>query len=189
MGYNIYQGDSSFMIRKEHFPALIAAAQKMCPHKFDSMSSVREVFEYFRFSVQSDEHGNLSEIEFTGQKAGSEDKLFELVAPYVEAGSYISFAGEDNELFQYSFNGKDCETVYPLLLWPECPSEPKKGMKRYILPFSISGDIILEAQTEQKAKEIAGNLSVETILSRVWDLVRKDKPTYLHINQIKQMEE
>lgn len=189
MGYNIYQKDSSFMISKEHFPALIAAAQKMCPHKFDSMSSVREVFEYFCFSVQSDVLGNLSEIEFTGQKAGNEDKLFELVAPYVEAGSYISFVGEDNEIFQYSFNGKNCEAVYPLLIWPECPSAPKKGMKRYILPFSVSGEVVFEAPIRQEAKSAAENIPVEAILSRVWDMIRKDRWACLHIDQIKQMEE
>ena len=62
------------------------------------MSSVREIFKEFDFEVAKDEEGNLSDIVFTGEKAGNEDELFETIAPFVEAGSSISFYGEDNSM-------------------------------------------------------------------------------------------
>ena len=70
MGYDIWQRGSSFCIRKENFPGLVKVAIQRFPDPFDEMSSVREIFKEFDFEVDKDEEGNLSDIVFTGEKAG-----------------------------------------------------------------------------------------------------------------------
>ena len=106
MGYDIWQRDSSFCIRKENFPGLVKAAIQRFPDLFDERSSVREILGEFDFEVDKDAEGNLSDIVFTGEKAGNEDDLFETIAPFVEQGSSVSFYGEDNSIWQYCFDGK-----------------------------------------------------------------------------------
>ena len=54
MGYDIWQRDSSFCIRKENFPGLVKAAIQRFPTWFDEMSSVREIFKGFDFGVAWD---------------------------------------------------------------------------------------------------------------------------------------
>lgn len=125
MGFVIWQMESSFCIRKEYFAGLVKAAIQRFPDLFDEMSSVRDIFKEFDFEVDKDEKGNLDDIVFTGDRAGNEDELFEAIAPFVEAGSSVSFYGEDNSIWQYCFDGKQCRNESPLLIWPEMSPQTK----------------------------------------------------------------
>ena len=142
MGYDIWQRGSSFCIRKENFPGLVKVAIQRFPDLFDEMSSVREIFKEFDFEVDKDAEGNLSDIIFTGEKTRYEDELFETIAPFVEAGSSVSFYGEDNSIWRYCFDGKQCRYETPLLIFPENPKPPKEGQSVYRLPFSIQGELM-----------------------------------------------
>lgn len=38
-------------------------------------------------------------------------KVFNAIAPYVEAGSFINIEGEDGSLFSYQFDGEKCNEI------------------------------------------------------------------------------
>ena len=189
MGYDIWQRDSSFCIRKENFPGLVKAAIQHFPNLFDEMSSVGEIFKEFDFEVDKDAEGNLSDIIFTGEKAGNEDELFETIAPFVEQGSSVSFYGEDNSIWQYCFDGKQCRDESPLLIWPENPKPKKKGQSVYRLPFSIQGELELYAESLEKACMAFGLFDSEDFLSHLLTLFQKNGiGTYLRLDEIKKAE-
>lgn len=54
---------------------------------------------------------------FSGEKYGSEELIFNTLAPYVEDGSYITYQGEEGELWRYVFNNglmqeKNAKTIW-----------------------------------------------------------------------------
>jgi hypothetical protein len=59
--------------------------------------------------IEDDERGNITELEFRGEKRGSEDELFAALAPFVEDGSEIRMVGEDGTIWRWLFrDGKVC---------------------------------------------------------------------------------
>lgn len=189
MGYDIWQRDSSFCIRRENFPGLVKAAIQRFPDLFDEMSSVREIFKGFDFEVDKDAEGNLSDITFTGDRAGNEDELFETIAPFVEPGSSVSFYGEDGNIWQYRFDGEQCRDESPLLIWPENPKPPKEGQSVYRLPFSIQGELAFPAASRKEACRALELLDPEDFLSHLLTLFQKNGiGAYLRPDEMKKAE-
>ncbi|MCI8649608.1 MAG: hypothetical protein HFG20_05780 [Anaerotruncus sp.] len=189
MGYDIWQRGSSFCIRKENFPGLVKAAIQHFPNLFDEMSSVGEIFKEFDFEVDKDAEGNLSDIIFTGEKTRYEDELFETIAPFVEPGPSVSFYGEDGNIWQYCFDGKQCRDESPLLIWPGNPKPPKEGQSVYRLPFSIQGEIELHAASQKEACMALRVFDSEDFLSHLMTLFQKNVVrTYLRPNEMKKAE-
>ena len=174
MGFVIWQRESSFCIRKEYFAGLVKAAIQRFPDLFDEMSSVRDIFKEFDFEVDKDAEGNLSDIVFTGEKTRYEEEFFETLAPFVEAGSFVSFYGEDNSIWRYCFDGKQCRYETPLLIFPENPKPPKEGQSVYRLPFSIQGELELYAESSEKACTTFGLFDSEDFLFHLLTLFQKN---------------
>lgn len=57
-----------------------------------------------------DEDFETAWLDFTGEKSGDDKILFDAIAPFVKAGSYIEMEGEDGEIWRWCFNGHSCET-------------------------------------------------------------------------------
>lgn len=190
MGFVIWQRESSFCIRKEYFAGLVKAAIQRFPDLFDEMSSVRDIFKEFDFEVDKDAEGNLSDIIFTGEKTRYEEEFFETLAPFVEPGSFVSFYGEDNSIWRYCFDGKQCRYETPLLIFPENPKALKEGQSVYRLPFSIQGEIELHAATQKEACMALGLFDSERFLSRLMTLFKKNGVgRYLRPDELKEVEE
>lgn len=190
MGYDICQRDSSFCIHRENFAGLVKTAIRRFPELFDEMSSVREIFREFDFEVYKGADGNLDDIIFTGEKAGSEDELFEAIAPFVEAGSSVSFYGEDGCIWQYCFDSKRCRNESPLLIWPENPKPLKEGQTVYRLPFSIQGELKFPAASPEEAAMALGRFSSEDFLSHLLTLFEANGiKSYLCPDKMKKAEE
>ena len=127
MGYYIEMTDSKFEIKKENFEKALESLKSVfvpknmncCdyiggneyPHfswvnTKDVLESnhIVEALEEIRYTPKFDDNGNICNVEFTGQKYGSENVFFNALAPYVESGSYIAFEGEDGDTWEWSFN-------------------------------------------------------------------------------------
>ena len=48
-------------------------------------------------------------IECLGNGLGDDHRLFEAIAPFVVAGSFIEMSGEDGTIWRWYFDGKQCE--------------------------------------------------------------------------------
>jgi hypothetical protein len=54
---------------------------------------------------------DIEEIYFEGEKSGNDATIFNVIAPYVESGSYIQMVGEDNSQWRWIFDGKACTEI------------------------------------------------------------------------------
>jgi hypothetical protein len=65
----------------------------------------------WRWAVELDNDANAVDIEFWGEKLGDDHYLFEVIAPWVEEGSYIEMHGEDGAIWRWTFDGETCREV------------------------------------------------------------------------------
>ena len=135
MGYYMDQTDSKFVIKKENFEnALNALKAAFVPEKMDCVDYIHgkqhphfswvdtqtvlnaekleDALVEIRYEPKYNNNGNIVNVEFTGEKYGSEVVFFTALAPYVEKDSYIAFKGEDGAEWSWDFNGKTVSEVY-----------------------------------------------------------------------------
>ena len=63
-----------------------------------------------------DKDGNLVGFIYDN-KTGQQDLFLDSIAPYVKAGSYLNWMGEDGSLWQHSFNGKEMTMKSGVITW------------------------------------------------------------------------
>ena len=71
----------------------------------------------WRWEPETDSDGNIVDIEFTGQKIGDEEYLFEAIASFVKEDSFIEFRGEDGEMWCLQFHGGMIEEKFAKITW------------------------------------------------------------------------
>lgn len=124
MGYYMDQRDNSFFLpeekQQEALQAIkIAAESKQrifgaCTSQFQTL---QEALEAWAWKPEFDEEGNIVAISFEGNKSGNDLELFQAIAPFVKAGSFIEMGGEDGAIWRFQFDGKTCYENYPTIKW------------------------------------------------------------------------
>ena len=114
MGYYITQGETEILIKAEHHMAIVQKIKEFVygGNHFDwtndntilNTFSVEIIFSEVGWNPQYDEQGDIIGLEFVCEKLGSEDVFFELIAEFVEDGSYITIHGECEDSWRYVFN-------------------------------------------------------------------------------------
>lgn len=123
MGYHITQHSSDFYLPKESAADALAAIKGLYgggqetirdgsgPHYawvstqwVLAATTLTEAMAQWRYELTEGD-GGYKNITFTGEKAGDEDKLFAAIAPFVRAGSYVAFHGEDGAHWRWYFDG------------------------------------------------------------------------------------
>ena len=56
-------------------------------------------------------------LYFEGDKRGDDKTLFDAIAPYVEPESFLEMSGEDNVIWRWVFDGKECVEVQAEVDW------------------------------------------------------------------------
>lgn len=124
MGYCIKMTDSNFSIKSENFAKALEALKGAFKEENMTISdasgkhfswvstkrvldcdTLEKALEEIRYLSVYDENGDICNLVFTGQKYGDEDVFFNALAPYVEAGSYLCFEGEDGDIWTWAFSG------------------------------------------------------------------------------------
>ena len=124
MGYCISQHDSKFTIKVEKQAEALAAMLKLADQherfhwvyadEFKNATTLSEVLDAWRWEATVDDDGNITDVQFSDEKMGDEkEHLFDIIAPYVEPGSFIELGGEDGASWRWVFDGKTCEWVEP----------------------------------------------------------------------------
>ena len=142
MGYYADQTDCRFFVPADQVQPMLKAVQNLA-HKDELMSGgsyhggekvschyswvdmsfahlqdIVEVFRCWRWSIERDEQtGDIVDIGFAGQKLGDDFVLFNTIAPFVKAGSFIEMRGEDNAIWRWQFNGTSCVEKSPTIVW------------------------------------------------------------------------
>ena len=126
MGYCMWQEQASFTIKNENKEAALLALKELANTNelswTDNSSvikskSLSEALNECRWGMDENEEGDIVYIFFDGEKYGSEDIIFNTIAPYVEQDSFIEMRGEEGELWRWVFDGETVEQIYPKVIW------------------------------------------------------------------------
>jgi hypothetical protein len=135
MGYCMNQMAARFQISKSNAPKALAAIKALAGKEtigdssgrhfswvatddFVNSNTLKEAMDAWRWSIEIDENtGDAINIYFNGEKLGDDTYLFEAIAPYVRAGSFIEMQGEDGCLWRWVFDGKTYREVSATITW------------------------------------------------------------------------
>jgi len=116
MGYYMSQHYSKFFIptekRVEALDALKVIAARKQNWAWVQMEKILEAttIEKALYACRWTYLADLQEIHFEGKKFGDEDTIFDVLAPFVKNGSWISMSGEEDAHWRWEFNGKRCRS-------------------------------------------------------------------------------
>ena len=132
MGYSIFILETNFCVTKENTDLVLAALKRLCQSqrivslnnetfaaanqdlafvKNESVVNASDIYDALsevRWSPHLDDEGNIENLEFTGEKLGDEQLLFDAIAEYVEDNSYVVVAGDDGKVWRWRFEDGKC---------------------------------------------------------------------------------
>lgn len=124
MGYCIELIEKNFKIKKENAKNVVDALRNFAlnfTNKYNNRimwvdkqslidsQSIEESFEEIRYPLTEDKNGDYVIDYFSGKKIGDDYQIFNAIAKYVEPNSFITFEGEDGDVFQFVFDGERCK--------------------------------------------------------------------------------
>lgn len=84
----------------------------------DRALTLETLMEELGFPVEDYEKtGGIDEISIAGKWRGNEKDIFDVLAPFVEDGSYVGFIGEDNGMWRYVFENGKCIEQFGSVKW------------------------------------------------------------------------
>lgn len=126
MGYYITQGETEILIKAEHHRAIVSKIKDFVRHgnHFDwtddnvilNAIDLPTIFDEIGWELEYND-GDVVGIEFVYEKLGSEDVFFELIAEFVEDGSYITIHGECEDSWRYVFNNGKMQTLQGRIIY------------------------------------------------------------------------
>lgn len=121
MSYDMTQHDTQFFMDKSNLEAARQALRDAAADcKWFNMRNARSLENavyQFGWSLEFDDDDNVNGIEHLLVCAGDEERLFNAIAPYVKAGSYIQMTGGDDTMWRWSFDGIRCIEQKPTIVW------------------------------------------------------------------------
>lgn len=88
----------------------------MEPDYPETLKTFPEILIQLGFDISYDESGNICGLSYNS-KIGDEELFLEAIAPFVKSGSYISWIGEDHNMWRYEFNDGKMTTKTPKIIW------------------------------------------------------------------------
>lgn len=122
MGLHIEQEESNFFISSSDLPDVICALHEAngnwdwVDSSYKDIYDVEELFNALRWEVFI-EDGDVVGIEFAGTKLGDDERIMEVIAPWVADGSYIQMHGETLGVWRWCFESGKCIEKYPDVKW------------------------------------------------------------------------
>ena len=80
--------------------------------------SLVQVLDECRWASEIDEKGCIDHLTFLAEKLGDEERLFQVIAPWVEAGSFIEMLGEEGDHWRWTFDGEKMTMFQGVGTWP-----------------------------------------------------------------------
>jgi len=130
MGYCINLIDADFFISGQNKGKALEAIKKMAGsvshlawvnnNEVLESETLENAMDCFRWPLVPDDDldlGDIVNINFEGEKSGSEDELFACLAPFVRHGSWIEVHGEDGASWRHYFMNGKLYGVVPTITW------------------------------------------------------------------------
>ena len=126
MGYCMEQRDRTFKIKAEKIDSAFNACKKMITPdanyawvdltELENATTLKEFIDVWGWEVVETKEG-IVDIGFCSEKLGDDRELFDVIAPYVESGSFIEMIGEDGEMWRWVFEDGKCKEITPDIKW------------------------------------------------------------------------
>lgn len=146
MGYCMTQIDSSFFIPKENKKEALDTLKKMDPEKngsggswssgkalkhyawtsndaLEKTKTLEQHLDEWRWSPELDDEENIIGLQFEGEKLGDDFLMFQVLAPFVEEGSFIEMQGEDGWFWLWKFKNGACVELTGEIKYPDDDDE------------------------------------------------------------------
>ena len=136
MGYDMSQRESKFKIKAENMPLVLNTLNllsEQAPYQprghfafvdtptLFSARTVEEQLKEWRWDPEFDNQGNIVELNFSCERLGDDKLLFDTLAPFVEAGSFINMTGEEGDVWRWYFTGAECLEQDGTVQYPAVP--------------------------------------------------------------------
>lgn len=133
MGYYAYSTKSDFLMLAKNQANAVKALHDRFPGG-ERSDKLEDLLAEFGFTATKNKAGDIDEVFYEYQKFHSDDteELLCTIAPFVEAGSYIAFQGEDDSLWAYYFDGNSWEEHAGVVDFPGMPTDGPKRHKNTI---------------------------------------------------------
>jgi hypothetical protein len=116
MGYSMDLYSCSFFIPKEYLGLALKAVQSLNMYG-GKESDLVKVFSEWGWEAEESTDGDICNLYFVGEKFRDDDLLFEALAPYVKAGSWVAMIGEDHNFWRWYFDGERCTEQSGEIVW------------------------------------------------------------------------
>ena len=133
MGYDVSNRGSKFFISRNFFDQAAEALRnyrRKCGYDPASDSSLAALLSDYYWIVENDENGNIIDIYLDDDRIGDDDEMFDAIAPFVQAGSYIALEGEDGFIWCFYFDGTHCTSHNAVITFPTIPNNGNGGSPR-----------------------------------------------------------
>lgn len=128
MGYYITNREvNNVVIKKENIDKALKALNKLGKERINlswvyedilaNATNIVDAMDECRWDGEINDNGDFELGYFTGEKYGSDDIIFDTIAPYVEEGGYIEMQGEEGELWRWVFTNGECIEKSPNIIW------------------------------------------------------------------------
>jgi hypothetical protein len=122
VGYCMDQEETEFFVSKDNLLSMMEAIRALhgketitdsggrhfswVDHKFHTITDPIKMLRAWRWDAEQNQEGNIDFLHFRGEKYGDDPVLFQAIAPFVRAGSYIQMRGEDGGRWRWCFDGQ-----------------------------------------------------------------------------------
>lgn len=104
MGYCMRQLDESFRIARNRIPSALRAMKRKLKVREKSMEAALLLWGWD--AQLEPETGDIAGLSFVGEKYHEDERMFRVLAPYVEKDSRLVMIGEDDQIWRWSFDGR-----------------------------------------------------------------------------------
>ncbi len=138
MGYCVKVTESEFSIEKENVAAVLEAGRNMRPEHFkqrcfrfvqvgelEDAENISDLFNIWGYEIEHEEGEGIEGISMNLEKIGDEELFFSVIAPFVNSGSYIQYAGEDGVIWRIAFKDGMSRCISPKIDWSGDDREEK----------------------------------------------------------------
>ena len=125
MGYHMEQLDSNMQIkRRHHAKALKALAPllegRIAPRKRTSTERLQDALNWLGWDSEiGNGTGDIVWVRFEGEKDHDDEKIWALLAPFVQPGDHITLSGDDGAYWRWRFDGKAMTTLTGYLIFTD----------------------------------------------------------------------
>ena len=134
MGYYVQQRATQMRIKAENFSNVVEAINNYSTtgSVLSHFTGIEEAMDYIGFAIDIDDKtGDIINIEYINEKIGNLAEALKYIAPFVEGGCYIEFAGQDGDLWRYVFSNGACEEIAPEIIWSNGVHQPDECFNQF----------------------------------------------------------